>query len=113
MHELSIAQSIVQLSEQQAREHHSSQIEEVELETGCLAGVELQTLEFAMESAVKGTLLEKAKIIRRYVDGEGQCCDCETVFPIGNLFSPCPNCGSYLINITNGRELRIKSIVIK
>ena len=29
MHELSIAQSIVQLSEQQAREHHSSQIEEV------------------------------------------------------------------------------------
>ena len=67
MHELSIAQSIVQLSEQQAR----------------------------------------------YVDGEGQCCDCETVFPIGNLFSPCPNCGSYLINITKGRELRIKSIVIK
>ena len=42
MHELSIAQSIVQLSEQQAREHHSSQIEkieEVELEIGCLAGV--------------------------------------------------------------------------
>ena len=44
MHELSIAQSIVQLSEQQAREHHSSQIEEVELEIRCLAGVELQTL---------------------------------------------------------------------
>ena len=61
MHELSIARSIVQLSEQQAREHHSSQIEEVELEIGRLAGVELQTLEFAMESAVKGTLLEKAK----------------------------------------------------
>ena len=40
MHELSIAQSIVQLSEQQAREHHSSQIEEVELEIRCLAGVE-------------------------------------------------------------------------
>ena len=59
-----------------------------------------------MESADKGTLLEKAKIIRRYVDGEGQCCDCETVFPIGNLFSPCPNCGSYLINITKGREDR-------
>ena len=39
MHELSIAQSIVQLSEQQAREHHSSQIEKVELEIGCLAGV--------------------------------------------------------------------------
>ena len=48
MHELSIAQSIVQLSVQQAREHHFSQIEEVELEIRCLAGVELQSLEFAM-----------------------------------------------------------------
>ena len=66
-----------------------------------------------MESAVKGTLLEKAKIIRHYIDGEGQCSDCEAVFPVGNLFSPCPDCGSYLINITKGRELRIKSIVIK
>ena len=113
MHELSIAESIVRLSEQQAREHHSSLIEEVELEIGRLAGVELQTLEFAMESAVKGTLLEKATIIRHYIDGEGQCSDCETVFPVRNLYSPCPNCGSYLVNITRGRELRIKSIVIK
>ena len=39
MHELSIAQSILQLTELQAREHHSSQIEEVEREIGCLAGV--------------------------------------------------------------------------
>ena len=39
MHELSIAQSIVQLTEKKAREHNSSQIEEVELEIGCLAGV--------------------------------------------------------------------------
>ena len=39
MHELSIAQSIVQLSEQQAREHHSSQIEKLELPIGCRAGL--------------------------------------------------------------------------
>ena len=39
MHELSIAQSIVQLSKQQAPGQHSSQIKEVELEIGCLAGV--------------------------------------------------------------------------
>lgn len=113
MHELSIAQSIVRLSEQQAREHHSTEVEEVELEIGRLAGVELQTLDFAMESAVKGTMLEKARIIRRDIEGEGQCSDCGAVFPLSTLFSPCPACGSYFVKITKGRELRIKSIVVK
>lgn len=88
MHELSIAQSIVQLSEQQAREHHFSQIEEVELEIRCLAGVELQTLEFAMGSAVKGTLLEKAKIIRRYVTEKGSAAIAKRSFLSGICFLP-------------------------
>lgn len=113
MHELSIAQSIVELAEQHARTHHASAIEELELEIGCLAGVELQTLEFAMESAVKGTLLEKASIVRHYIEGEGQCSDCGWVFPLDTLFSPCPECGSYFIHIKKGQELRVKSIVVK
>ena len=113
MHELSIAQSIVELAEQQALDHHSSYIEEVELEIGRLAGVELQTLEFARESAVKGTLLEKAVIVYRYIDGEGRCAECEALFPMEVLFSPCPVCGSYFVKIEKGKELRIKSIVIK
>lgn len=113
MHELSIAQSIVGLAEHQAREHHSTSIEEVELEIGRLAGVELQTLEFAMQSAVKGTMLERAAVIWHYIDGEGSCTDCGTVFMLEALFSACPTCCSYCVKIIKGRELRIKSIVIK
>ena len=41
MHEMSIAQSIVELAEEQARSRHSEAVEELELEIGRLAGVEL------------------------------------------------------------------------
>ncbi|WP_455631957.1 hydrogenase/urease maturation nickel metallochaperone HypA, partial [Parabacteroides sp.] len=44
---------------------------------------------------------------------EGQCSDCESIFPMNALFSPCPHCGSYLVKILKGKELRVKSIVIK
>ena len=113
MHEMSIAQSIVELAEQQARDHHSEGVEEVELEIGRLSGVELQTLAFALESAVKGTRLEGAAIVRHIIDGEGQCTDCEARFSMEALYSNCPRCGSYCVKIVKGKELRIKSIVIK
>ena len=113
MHELSIAQSIVGLVEEQARFHGAAAVEEVELEIGRLAGLEPIALEFALESAVKGSLLEQARIVPRYIPGEGICTDCGATFPVDVGLSPCPACGSWWINITRGKELRIRSIVIE
>lgn len=110
---MSIAQSIVELAEEQARSRQSSAVEELELEIGRLAGVELHTLDFALESAVKGSMLEHASIIRHIIDGEGQCADCGQTFPMEALFASCPQCGSYFVKILKGKELRVKSIVIK
>ena len=61
MHELSIARSIVELVEEQADNRGASVVEELELEIGHLSGVEIQTLEFALDSAIKGSKLEKAQ----------------------------------------------------
>lgn len=112
MHELAIAQSIVALAEEQARQRGAKAIEELELEIGRLAGVEIPTLEFALESAVKGSLLEKARIVRHYIDGEACCAACESVYPLPTLLTPCPRCGSWYFRILKGKELRVKSIVI-
>jgi len=113
MHELSIAQSIVELAEQEARNHQAVSIEELELEIGDLAGIEWNALEFALESAIKGSLLEDARIVRQRIAGEGRCGDCESIFPVENLFSACPLCSSYAVKIIKGKELRIKSIIVK
>ena len=113
MHELSIAQSIVELAEREARNHQAISIEELELEIGALAGIDPVALEFALESAIKGSMLENARIIRQHIAGEGRCCDCENLFPVESILSTCPDCGSYAVNIVKGKELRIKSLVVK
>jgi len=112
MHELSIAQSIVELAEQEARNHQAISIEELELEIGALAGIDPVALEFALESAIKGSMLENARIVRQHIAGEGNCGDCGNVFPVKNLLSSCPLCGSYAVKIIKGKELRIKSIIV-
>ena len=103
----------MELVEEQADNRGASVVEELELEIGHLSGVEIQTLAFALDSAIKGSKLEKARIIRHYIEGEGQCSDFESIFPMNSLFSPCPHCGSYLVKILKWKELRVKSIVIK
>ena len=113
MHELSIAQSIVELAEKEAQNHGANTIEELELEIGALAGVDRMALEFALDSAIKGSRLEDARIICQRIAGEGRCGDCENVFPVENLFTACPVCGSYAVKIIKGKELRIKSLVVK
>lgn len=112
MHELSIAEGIVSLVEEQARNRGAAGIEEVELEIGRLSGVEPLALDFALESAVKGTLLAGARLVRRYISGEGKCTDCEAVFPLDSLPAPCPACGSWWVAVVRGRELRVKSVVV-
>ena len=113
MHELSIAQSIVELAEQQALSHQATAIEELELEIGALAGIDMISLDFALQSAIKGSMLENARIIKQRTSGEGRCGDCEHMFNVENLYTSCPFCGSYVVNIIKGKELKIKSIVIK
>lgn len=113
MHELSIARSIVELAEDQARKHHASVVEELELEVGVLAGIEVETLDFALESVVKGTALERARIVRHIISGEGRCAECQAVFPMDARLTPCPCCGSWWIEIRRGKELRLKSVVVK
>ncbi|MDR3340498.1 MAG: hydrogenase maturation nickel metallochaperone HypA [Candidatus Symbiothrix sp.] len=113
MHELSIAQSIVDLAVQQAKSHGAVEVEELELEIGVLSGIEISALEFALESCVTGTWLEKTRIVRHDIPGEGRCGDCGKSFSVKDIFSACPSCGSFAVRITKGKELRIKSIVIK
>ena len=68
MHELSIAQSIVELAEKEARNHQANSIEELELEIGTLAGIEWVSLEFALESVKKGSMLENARVVLQRID---------------------------------------------
>lgn len=113
MHELSIIQSILEATAQAvAQSGHSGSVQSVELEIGELAGIEWSTLEFLWPAAVGDTLLADAALRIRRVPGKALCSDCMISFHVQHLYEPCPGCGSHFLQITQGEELRIKSLTL-
>ncbi|MBT8361198.1 MAG: hydrogenase maturation nickel metallochaperone HypA [Flavobacteriaceae bacterium] len=112
MHELSIALGIVRIAENELRKSTASKIDEIELDIGELSGVELNSLEFVWPSAIENTVLEHAKKTVNNIGGRAICLDCGDPFAVKNQFDKCPNCGSILKEITGGKELRVKSLLV-
>ena len=113
MHELSIAMSIIEITEENARREHASVITEIELDIGTQSGVVLDALEFAMEAAVKGTMLEHAVVKINSIPATARCNACHHTFPAADIFSPCPRCGNPYSEVTAGKELRVKSLKVE
>jgi hydrogenase nickel incorporation protein HypA/HybF len=112
MHELSIVMSIVDVAEEQVKIHHAKEVERIDLEIGALAGIDDHALEFAWEAGVKDTILEKALRIIHKHDGRARCLECNKEFEINTLYDPCPLCGEHLLQILQGKEMRIQSMVL-
>ena len=113
MHELSIAINIIEIAEQHARESNAICVKKVELEIGQLAGVVIEAMNFALEEAVKDTLLENAEFIIHSLTPQARCKMCDTIFQLDDYFSPCPACNKVDFDIIQGKELQIKSIQIE
>ncbi|MCK9612487.1 MAG: hydrogenase maturation nickel metallochaperone HypA [Bacteroidales bacterium] len=111
MHELSIATSIIEFAEEFATEHKTEKIKRIELEVGQLSGVVTESLKFALELAVKDTVLESTEIIINEVTGKSICNNCNKEFENPDWYTPCPACQSIDSEIVSGKELHIKSII--
>ena len=113
MHELSIAQNIIEIVEEHAKKLHALAVSEVELDIGLVSGVIPETLEFVMDVAVKDTLLEGAKIKINVIPAKAKCLNCLKDFEIDEIYTMCPHCGSLQFEIVRGKELKVRSIKIE
>lgn len=113
MHELSIVMSIIEIAEENAKKENASVITEIELDIGKQAGVVMEALEFAIESAKMGTMLEKAEWVVNEISALARCTSCGNEFETNDFFTPCPKCGNPFSDIFQGKELRVKSLKIE
>jgi hydrogenase nickel incorporation protein HypA/HybF len=113
MHELSLVMGIVDLAREEAGKHDSCLIEEIVMDIGELSGVEMLSFDFAWNQAVKGTLLENTERKINRIPGSGNCLDCGTVFPMQQFFDPCPACGEHLVEVISGKEMRVKTLILR
>jgi len=113
MHELSIVMSIIEIAEENAKKENASVINEIELDIGKQAGVVMEALEFAIEAAKMGTLLEKAEWKINEIPARARCTSCGHEFDTEHLYEPCPACGNPFSDVFQGRELRVKSLKVE
>ena len=110
MHELSIITNILDVVEEQARLGGAKVINTIEIEVGELAGVEIPSLEFCFEAARKNTLAAGAELVIHVIPGRGDCPACGKDVAIPYFIATCPECEAGVVEVRQGRELRIKSI---
>lgn len=112
MHELSVAISIVEIAKEEAMKAGSTHVEEIVLEIGKLTCIEEEALLYAWQEAIKNTVLQHATCAIEYIEGRAICITCNKEFALTSLYDLCPICQYIGKEIIQGKELRIKSMVI-
>jgi len=113
MHEMSLAEGILEIVEQAARAQGFGRVKEVRLEIGALAGVETEALEFSLDVVLKNSVADGAAVVLETVPGRGWCLACGETVPVAALYDPCPKCGSYQVQATGGTEMRVKDLLVE
>ena len=110
MHELSLAQAVIEIAEAEAKKHSAPAVATVKLRLGEFAGVVREALEFGFEFARRGTAVEGARLEIETVPLKTRCPHCKTVGrPIEDFCLICPACGG-AVEIISGREMEVEYV---
>lgn len=111
MHELSIAEGIIEVVERTARQNKVERVKKVRVAIGQLAGVDIPSLRFAWESVTRMGVANGAELDIEQPPGQAWCMDCSCTIPLKSFGEPCPHCGGYHVTPTGGRELRVVDLI--
>jgi hydrogenase nickel incorporation protein HypA/HybF len=113
MHELSMAQALIEQVEKIQAKENAGAVVSVTVNIGALSGVDRESFEFAFPLATTGTSLAGALLVVRETPAEVTCGQCgkKSQPELDNLC--CTACGSRSIQITAGRDFLIQSVELK
>jgi len=112
MHEMSLAEGVLQVIEDSARSNGFTQVKTVWLEIGELSGADVEAMRFCFDAVVKGTLAEGARLEIVTTEGQGRCLTCGQTVHIQLRYDPCPVCGGYPVEPTGGLEMKVKELEV-
>ena len=108
MHELAIAQSIVEAVEVKASECNAVRVKGVRLQIGEASGVVTDSLTFCFEMlASLDPILEGAQLFIDTLPHRAYCRHCASEFRIKNFVAQCPACKEWTNEIVSGTEMQV------
>lgn len=120
MHELSMAQGIINAVLETAENNNATEVTEIYIEVGRLAMLNPEQLRFLLDVLLENTMAENARIDISEIPVTISCPECGYE-GIANLddsdhYAPiieCPNCENMRISILDGRDCVVKNIVVE
>jgi hydrogenase nickel incorporation protein HypA/HybF len=114
LHELSIAQSIVEAVEAKATECNAARVKGVRLRIGEASGVVTDSLAFCFEMLVSlDPVLAGTQLSIDRVPHRARCPHCAREFDVVNFVAQCPTCKEWSNEVISGTELQIVEMEIE
>jgi hydrogenase nickel incorporation protein HypA/HybF len=113
VHELAVAQRLLEIVEQEARPYAGARVRRIALRIGRLSAVVPDALRFAFDAITRGGIAEGAYLEIEEVPLSIRCRQCAEVFQMDDPFMICPQCGGIDVELVSGRELEIRSMEIE
>jgi hydrogenase nickel incorporation protein HypA/HybF len=113
VHELSIAMSILEAAEAEAKRHGAVRIRRIHCRIGVLRQVDRTLLSEAFELAKTGTSAASADLEVTSVGMHLDCSGCGRASDLPTWQFECPRCGSSKVELSGGDELELTSLELE
>ena len=113
MHELGIANSVVEAVRAEALRRPNARVRKVGLLLGELAGVDRDALTFCFDSLVQETELEGVPLEIEFRRRRHRCPRCSESFVVVDYETACPRCGSADTECVGGEELEFSYLELE
>ena len=113
MHEMSLAQALVEQATEIARKEKSAKVLAIDVRIGALSGVMRDALEFCFPVAARETMLDGALLRVTEVPLQARCRTCGIESHPAPFEIQCPHCSSMDLELGNAREFTLVSLEVE
>jgi hydrogenase nickel incorporation protein HypA/HybF len=113
MHELSVTESLLEITLRHAANEGAKRVTDLNLVIGELSSIVDDSVQFYWDIVSEKTIAVGAKLHFRRVPLELLCQNCENRYTPGKGGFACPKCQSEQVSVTAGEEFYLDSIVVE
>ncbi|MCL2655698.1 MAG: hydrogenase maturation nickel metallochaperone HypA [Coriobacteriia bacterium] len=110
MHEMSIMESVFDNAQEACKSSGYTTITRIELTFGEMTEISEDSLRFAFDALKEGSPAAGAELAITVLPPRSQCLECGAEYEHDRFSVRCPECGSVITNLLQGREMRIDAI---